>query len=175
MGTVKGVLNLVANERLQRENKGFKIVREEIESISHNRKNHASMRHLRYLISKTGYESQRIIEQVYLDELIEAYMESGSSILSKSIRPREISRAEEGVPFRYILVWYQKGRGDRQEINFQGYEAHNKALYKVFCLKSRGVDTKDIYWVEDMDNIYDVDDLIEMDYQKTVEPQLIDG
>lgn len=175
MGTVKGVLNLVANERVQRENKGFKIVREEIESISHNRQNHASMRHLRYLIAKTGYESQKIIEAVYVNELVDAYMESGSPILSKSMRPREISRAEEGVPFRYILVWYQKGRGDRQEINFQGYEAQKQALYKVFCLKSRGVASKDIYWVEDMDNIIDVDDLIDTDYQKTVEPQLIDG
>lgn len=164
MSAIRAIMKLVATEKVRREiENGLRLQLEvsllellELDRTSIQRK------HLRNETTKFLTKMKNIYEQIYLRELEEMYDTSEHSLVSSKINiPNNLNIIySEGIPYQYILVWYG-GNTISKSIEFRGLDTYKKAVEVLYyVIVELDVSIEDIFFIEDVETILDVDSII---------------
>lgn len=120
-------------------------------------------KHLATEMAKFLVRMKKIYQNIYLKELEEMYDKSPYSIISRKLYIPNLHNTKyaEGIPFKYILVWYEQNCKERS-IGFRGFSNYQEAEeFLCSLIGEHQIYIEDIYFIEDVDIVLDIDAIIE--------------
>jgi len=170
MSAIRAVLKTVALEKTRREIETWLKLQLQIPMLDllDTDRTFIHRKHLTTEIAKFINKMAKVYQNIYLEELEEMYVKSPHSIILRKIYiPNTIKCNHiEGIPFRYILIWYDINQRDKT-IGFRGFPNYQEAeefLYYLIAEDKISID--EIFFIEDVDIVLDIDAILEQQLEK---------